>query len=133
MIKILAVDDMPQWRNFHSHALNTILQDTEFELTLKNSASEAFEDIQEKIQTPYNLIISDLQMESDFEPEHAGEWLIRNIQSLPQYANTPKIIVSAAYNIKFIAENLGVDCIPKPLLVNSLLTYELKIKELLNC
>lgn len=132
MIKILAVDDMPQWRTFHFQTLNVILKDTEFELTLKNSATEAFEVIQENLSTPFDLIISDLQMESDFEPEHAGEWLIRNIQTLPQYLHTPKIIVSAAFNIKFIAEKLEVNYLPKPALIHNPLLYELKIKEILN-
>lgn len=133
MIRILAVDDMPQWRNYHSAALNVILKDIEFELTLKNSATEAFETVQANLNTPFDLIISDLQMESDYEPEYAGEWLIRKIQTLPQYLNTPKIIVSAAFNIKYIAEKLNVEYLSKPALIHNPLSYELKIKEALNC
>ena len=132
MIRILAVDDMPQWRQFHSDTLSVILKGLEFELTLKNSATEAFGVIKENLSTPFDLIISDLQMESDYEPEHAGEWLIRNTQELPQYLNTPKIIVSAAFNIKYIAENLKVDYLPKPALIHNPLLYELKVKEILN-
>ena len=72
-------------------------------------------------------------MEEAYEPEYAGEWLARNIKLLKQYVNTPIIIVSAAYNIKFIAEQLGVDCIPKPSLIHNQILYELKIREALNC
>lgn len=132
MIRILAVDDMPQWRNFHKSALNTILKDTDFELVLKNSATEALEVIQESAKTnayQFDLIISDLQMETAYEPDYAGEWLIKNVKMLPSYINTPIIIVSAAYNINFIAENLGVDCISKPSLIHNPLSYELKLKE----
>lgn len=121
MIRILAVDDMPQWRNFHKTALNTILKDIEFELVLKDSATEALEVIQSNIKAnvaPFDLIISDLQMETAYEPDYAGEWLIKNIKMIPSYINTPIIIISAAYNINFIAENLGVDCLSKPSLVH---------------
>ena len=130
MINILAVDDMSQWRGFHSSMLNNILKNTEFSLTLKNSAFEAFNFIQET-KTPFDLIITDLQMELDFEPEHAGEWLVRNIKDLPTCKNTKIIIVSASYDIKFIADKYNVDYIPKPSLINAPLTYELKIRELL--
>lgn len=135
MIRILAVDDMPQWRNFHKSALNTILKDVEFELVLKDSATEALEVIQANVKAsvaPFDLIISDLQMETAYEPDYAGEWLIKNIKMIPSYINTPIIIVSAAYNIKFIAENLGVDCLSKPSLVHNPLSYELKLKEKLH-
>ncbi len=132
MIRILAVDDMPQWRNFHKNALNEVLHGIPFELTLKNSATEAFECIQKNLETPFDLIISDLQMETDYEPELAGEWLIRNINSLPQYKTTPKILVSAAFNIKFISEKLQAEYLPKSSIIHSILAYELKITELLN-
>lgn len=133
MVKILAVDDMLQWRNYHSSALRVILSDVEYELSLVESATLAFELIEQNLDEPYNLVITDLQMEEAYEPEYAGEWLARNIKSLKQYTNTPIIIVSAAYNIKFIAEQLGVDCIPKPSLIHNQILYELKIREALNC
>lgn len=132
MIRILAVDDMLQWRNYHKNALNFVLQDIEYELELANCAKEAFEKITQNIQKPYDLIITDLQMEEDFDMEYAGEWLIRNTQNLKQYLTVPKIIVSAAPNIKHIASQLNIDFIPKPTLIHNPLTYELKIKEALN-
>ncbi len=132
MIRILAVDDMFQWRNYHKNALGFILQDIEYELELADCAKEAFEKISQNIQRPYDLIITDLQMEEDFEMEYAGEWLIRNTQKLNQYLTVPKIIVSAAPNIKHIASQLNIDFIPKPTLIHNPLIYELKIKESLN-
>lgn len=131
MVKILAVDDMSQWRNYHKSALNFMLKDVEFELVLAQSATDAYKIVIENINTPFDLIISDLQMEEDYEPEYAGEWLIRNIQALNNYATIPKIIVSAAPNIRHIAETLGVDYLSKPTLIHNPLAYELKIKELL--
>lgn len=132
-VRILAVDDMGEWRNYHLRALTAILNNLnkEFELTLKNSAYEAFEDIQANLAAPYDLILSDLQMERAYEPELAGEWLVRNIKQLKQYQTRPIIIVSAAWNIKAIAEKLNTDFLSKRTLINNPLTYELKIKELL--
>lgn len=131
MIKILAVDDMSQWRNYHKEALNIILKDIEFDLVLCDCATNALEDILSNLNNAYDLIITDLQMEEAFEPDYAGEWLIKNIQKYTQYTNVPKIIVSAAPNIKFIAQQHNVDYISKPTLVHNPLAYELKIKELL--
>lgn len=132
MIKILAVDDMAQWRSVHTNMLNKIFNDKEFSLTVKNSANEAYASIEENLKTPYDLVITDLQMELDFEPEHAGEWLIRNIKDLPQYRNTKILTVSASYDIKFTAEKYNVDYLQKQVLINNPLAYELKIKELLH-
>lgn len=133
MIRILAVDDMKQWREYHTSALTVILKDIPFELVVNSSATEALQTIEATIDSPFNLIITDLQMETDYEPEYAGEWLIRNVQTYKPYQNIPKIIVSAAYNIKYIAEQLNVGFLAKPQLINNPLAYELKIKEILNC
>lgn len=68
-------------------------------------------------------------------PKFAGEWLIEQIQNFGDYyKNTQIVIVSAAPNIKAIAERYGVWYLPKRLRVilmlrfigslwNSLLTY----------
>lgn len=132
IMKILVVDDMRQWRNYHKNALNFILNDVEYDLYLAESATNAYKNILENIETPYDLIITDLQMEDDYEPLYAGEWLIAQTQTLKQYTAVPKIIVSAAPNIKMIAENYNVEFLRKPSLIHTPLTYELKIKELLN-
>ena len=41
MKKILVVDDMLQWRNYHKSALNLVLKDEDFEIVLVQSAAEA--------------------------------------------------------------------------------------------
>ncbi len=132
MIKILAVDDMDQWLQFHSQMLNTILQNTQYSLITESSATSAFKNIQNNINDPYNLIITDLQMELNYEPEHAGEWLIRNIKKQPHIQDTPIIIVSASYDVRFIAQKHNVEYISKPTLMHNPLKYEIKIKEALN-
>ena len=131
MKKILVVDDMLQWRNYHKSALNLVLKDEDFEIVLVQSAAEAKKIVLENLDIPFDLIISDLQMEEDYEPEYAGEWFVRNLQGLKQYANVPKIIVSAAPNIKFIAQQLNVDYLSKPTLIHNPLVYELKIRDVL--
>ena len=131
MKKILVVDDMLQWRNYHKSALNLVLKDEDFEIVLVQSAAEAKKIVLENLDIPFDLIISDLQMEEDYEPEYAGEWFVRNLQGLKQYANVPKIIVSAAPNIKIIAQQLNVDYLSKPTLIHNPLVYELKIRDVL--
>lgn len=131
MKKILVVDDMLQWRNYHKSALNLVLKDEDFEIVLVQSAAEAKKIVLENLDIPFDLIISDLQMEEDYEPEYAGEWFVRNLQGLKQYANVPKTIVSAAPNIKFIAQQLNVDYLSKPTLIHNPLVYELKIRDVL--
>jgi len=54
----------------------------------------------------------------------AGEWLIEQIKMLPQYKKTKITIISAAMNIKNIADEYGVDCIPKRDAVTSLESYK---------
>ncbi len=132
MMKILVVDDLGQWRSYHKSALNVILENIEYELVIQNSATEAYKNIIENTNNTYNLIITDLQMEECYEPDYAGEWLVKNVQKLKQYVSTPIIIVSAAPNIKYIAQQLNVNYISKPTLIHNPLAYELKIKELLN-
>lgn len=132
MIKILAIDDMSQWRNYHKSALGVILKDIDYTLDVQNSATEAYEKVSARLDNTYDLVITDLQMEEDYEPDYAGEWIVKKIKGIKQYANTPIIIVSAAPNIKYIAQQLNVDYISKPMLIHNPLVYELKIKELLN-
>ena len=52
-------------------------------------------------------------MESDFEPKFAGEWFVEQIKTFKNYLNTKVVIISASYNIKTIAESLGVESISK--------------------
>ena len=65
------------------------------------------------IDAPYDFILTDMQMEPDFLPLYAGEWLIKQIRFFKEYKNTKIIIISATGNIRQIAENYQTDYIPK--------------------
>ncbi|MFA7657795.1 MAG: response regulator [Candidatus Gastranaerophilaceae bacterium] len=128
--KILIVDDSKGWLDYHQAVLKE-LYGAEFAPEVANSARQAYEMVYNNLEHPYDLIISDLQMELDFEPKHAGEWLIEQIKKLREYQNTPIIIISATYNIKSIANRLKVACLPKAIAARDLTSYKLAIDELM--
>ena len=68
-------------------------------------------------------------METDFLPQFAGEWLVKEIKNISCYTNVPVVIVSATYNIGFIAHTLGVDYLSKRSLVNNPDSYFLMLDE----
>lgn len=111
-MKILVVDDIEGWREYHKKILLELF--SEAEIVLAESAKEGYDKLMEYNKTPFDIIITDLQMESDFEPQYAGEWFIEQIKSFKNYLNTKVVIISGAYNIHHIAEINGVECIPKP-------------------
>ena len=63
--------------------------------------------LKQRMDRPFDIVITDLQMETDFSPELAGEWLIKQVRNFDVYKNTPIVIVSATYNIAFVAQSLG--------------------------
>jgi len=128
--KILIVDDSRGWLDYHQSALKEIYGE-KFVLETADSAREGYRKIYNNLNTPYDLIISDLQMEMNFDPKHAGEWFIEQVKLLKEYNNVPIIIISAAYNIRSIAQKLGVDCLPKSIAARDLHSYKLAIDELL--
>ena len=107
MKRILIVDDIQGWRDYHAEILKKLLEG-DCEIVTACSASEAYRMIMENNETPFDIIITDLQMESDYEPKYAGEWLVEQIKTFKNYLRTKVIIISATYNINFIADNLGV-------------------------
>ena len=111
MKKVLIVDDSQSWVNYHKANILNIYDEVEVDVAY--SARQAYDLIFGMVSDPYDLIITDMNMEYDFEPKYAGEWLIEQIQMLNQYFKTKIYICSAAYNIKTIAENYNVDYIPK--------------------
>lgn len=129
--KILIVDDSKGWLDYHVSALRQIFED-KYELETANSGREGYEKALGNISSPYSLIISDLQMEYDFEPQYAGEWLVEMILKLKEYKNTPITIISACYNIKYIAERLGVNYLSKAVAARDLTSYKFAMEELLN-
>ena len=128
--KILIVDDSQGWLNYHLQALKEIYG-TEYILETANSARSGYGAVYNNLNEPYALIISDLQMEMEFDPKHAGEWFIEQVKLLKEYKNTPILIMSAAYNIRSIASKLEVDCLPKSVAARDLNSYKLVIDELL--
>lgn len=128
--KILIVDDSKGWLDYHVSALTQIYDD-EFTLEVANSGRRGYDMVYNNIDLPYSLIISDLQMECDFEPKFAGEWFIERVKELEQYKMTPIIIMSAAYNIRIIAENLNVNCLSKAIAARDLTSYKLALEELI--
>ena len=134
MIKILVVDDMLSWREFHKTVLEEVfleLDENNYQIDLANYARDAQDKLYENSSAPYDLIITDLQMEDEFEPQYAGEWLVGEIKKLSSYKQSRIIISSGTYNIKQIADSLDVEYIPKRIACTDLNSYkELIIKGL---
>lgn len=126
--KILIAEDSTQWQKFHEELLKTY-NDVQITFEIAPTAREALELAQKNKDNPYDLVISDLQMETEFLPEFAGEWFIKNVKEIQQYNNIPMVIVSAAYNISFIAHNLGVNYLSKRTLVNNPQAYYFMLDE----
>lgn len=120
MKKCLIVDDVEGWRNHHALVLRDLFNN--IEITNADSAGAAYDILLQ--ETPFDLIITDLQMESIYEPKYAGEWLVEQIKTFNRYKNTKVIIISASYNVRHIAETLGVECIPKSTALKCLSAYK---------
>lgn len=112
MKKVLIVDDSPKWVSYHKEVIEEIFAN-EVTIDVAYSAKQALEKITASIDEPYDIILTDMQMEPDFIPLYAGEWFIKQVQFFNEYKNTKIIIISATSNIKQIAEKYGVDYIPK--------------------
>ena len=110
-MKILIVDDVKGWRDYHSYIMNELFENAEIQTA--ESAREGCDKLLENNESPFDIIITDMQMESDFEPKYAGEWFIEQIKTFKNYKNTRIVIISAAYNIPAIAKNYEVDYIRK--------------------
>ena len=125
-MKILIADDSYDWLNAHTILLTEVFGE-DAEIVCANSAFEALNIYKEEyIDNPFNLVITDMQMESDFEPLYAGEWLIREIQNLKPLQDI--LIVSSTMNIEQIAESYKVDYISKRLIISDISAYEEKLK-----
>lgn len=121
MKRVLIVDDIKGWRDFNSNVIEELF-DNDVEIETAECAKEAYDILlQEK---PFDIILTDLQMEEDFSPKFAGEWLVEQIKTFIRYINTKIVIISASYNARIVADNLGVQCIPKPTALKSLSVYK---------
>ncbi len=97
---------------YHESVVREIFNN-EIKIDKAFSAKEGVEKLLLSVDEPYDFILTDMQMETDFLPLYAGEWFIRQIKFFKEYKNSKIIIISAAGNIKHIAESYGVDYIPK--------------------
>lgn len=119
MKKVLIVDDVPGWVRFHKTNIE-YLNMPNIQIDEAYSAKEAITKIESSIDNPYCAIFTDLQMESDFLPKLAGEWLVEQIKTYDKYyKNTKIIIVSASPNIERIAQKYKVLYIPKTVIRNA--------------
>lgn len=131
MLKILIVDDSEGWRIFNKDAVSSVFGKESVEITLANSAKEGYNSLLQNDKKPFDLILSDLQMESDFAPESAGEWFVSQVKNTSSYFKCKVLIISGMYNIEFIADKLGVDFISKRMLVaGGELPLKLKLEEM---
>ncbi len=122
MIKILTADDSQKWLNYHIFALKEIFKE-EALIDYADSAAKGVEKILASLDNPYDIILTDMQMETDYLPLYAGEWFIKQIKFLKEYKNTKIVIISAASNIRQIAEKYNTEYIPK-YKCNDLTSYE---------
>ena len=129
MKKILAVDDSPAWRAFHKNNLEEIfielgINETDYKIDIAESGREGYDFVMQNNDSPYDLIITDLQMEDDFTPQLAGEWFAEQVKTFKNYFNTKIILCSGMFNIRHVAENLNVDFIPKRVAVSDINEYK---------
>ena len=110
-MKILIVDDVKGWRDYHSYIMNELFEHANIQTA--ESARDGYDKLMENNDEPFDIILTDMQMENDFEPKYAGEWFIEQVKTFKNYSKTRIVIISAAYNIPAIAENYGVDYIRK--------------------
>ena len=118
MKRILIVDDVPGWVRFHEQNIRH-LNIPNIEIDTANSAREALSKLEVSIDNPYDVIFTDLQMESDFLPKYAGEWLIEQIKTYKEYNSTKIVIISASPNIRIIAERNQVLYLSKTIARNA--------------
>ena len=130
MNKILLVDDTKSWIIFHKNTISSIFGDY-FQITTADCAKEALNIIRKNISNPFDIIITDLQMENDFEPRLAGEWLVERIQEIKEYSTSKIIIISAVYNIESIAKKYKVECISKNMLVRNQLLMKFMFQKIM--
>lgn len=118
MKRILIVDDVPGWVRFREQNIRH-LNIPNIEIDTAISAREALSKLEVSIDNPYDVIFTDLQMESDFLPKYAGEWLIEQIKTFKEYNSTKIVIISASPNIRIIAERNQVLYLSKTIARNA--------------
>ena len=130
MNKILIADDTKSWLIYHKELIDELYGGF-FNITEADSAFNALEIIKRNVLNPFNIIITDLQMEDKYYPKLAGEWLIEQIKNIKEYNCAHIIIISAMYNIEMIAKNYNVECISKNMLVRNKLLMKYMFEKLM--
>ena len=120
MTKILIVDDIQGWRDYNSNIVQELYENPE--IVTADSAKNAYDILLSGEN--FDVIITDLQMEDDFLPKFAGEWLIEQIRTFSRYMNTKIVIISASFNARRIAEAMHTECIPKYTALKCLSAYK---------
>lgn len=121
MKNILIVDDVKGWRDFNTNVMFELFGN-DINIDTAESATKAYDYLLQNI--PYDIILTDLQMEESYTPKYAGEWLVEQIKTFNIYSNTKIVMISAAYNVRHIADNLGIECIPKSTALKCFSAYE---------
>ena len=112
MKKILIADDQAGWRMFHTEAIKGILGNNVV-LEAVPSAQEAYNLLLTNFLEPYDVIITDMQMEDDYAPKMAGEWLLEQIKGIAPYASAKVVVISASPMSRHIADEYGAMCFSK--------------------
>ncbi len=128
--KILIVDDTKSWQVFNKEVIFQLYGNL-FEITTASSAKEALSIVNKNIESPFDVILTDLQMETSFEPKLAGEWLVEQIRSIHEFNSSKIVVISAMYNIESIAKRLNVECISKNLLINNKLLLKFMFEKIM--
>ena len=121
MKNILIVDDVKGWRDFNTNVMHELFGE-DINIDTAESAAQAYDYLLQ--QRPYDIILTDLQMEDDFRPQYAGEWFVEQIHNLTAYNKTRIIISSGCYNIKQIAESLNAEYMPKRIACSDINKYK---------
>lgn len=112
MIKVLIVDDQAGWITFHKNAVYKVLGE-DVTVDTASCAQEGYVKLLENSKKQYDFLLTDMQMESDYAPKMAGEWLIEQAKTIQSCYKTKIIIISASPSIKNIAEHYNVFYISK--------------------
>jgi len=116
--RVLIVDDTLSWVKFNQNLLDSFFPRM-FEITTAQSAWDARMTVVDNLEMPFDLIMTDLQMDNFGDDTLAGEWLVEQIQAMREYSNVKILIISGMPNIKTVAEQHNVAYISKPRLVSN--------------
>ncbi|MBQ9246804.1 hypothetical protein IJ182_11130 [bacterium] len=128
--KILITDDMPTWLAFHTILIKQLYGEL-FDITTAASAASALSIALENRESPFSVVITDLQMENNYYPKLAGEWFVENLQTIPEYKTSKIIMISGMYNIEQIAQKYNVECISKSMIVQNKLLMKYMFEKLM--